>query len=107
MGCASSKGNGPILADPPKWTSETKMTREELKKKREEFWETEPYYGGRPECWAALRQAVEAKDRKSANAIIVGAEMTLPTGVLTESYDALGYKYDIPIYCLREPINLA
>ena len=54
-----------------------------------------------------IRQAVESKDRKSANAIIVSAEMTLPSGMLTESYDALGYKYDVPLYCLREPNNLA
>lgn len=82
------------------------MTREDLKKKRETFWETEPFYGGRAECWQALRQAIEAKDRKTANSIITTAEMTLPNGMLTEAYDALGYKYDVPVYCIRNPSNL-
>eukprot|EP01139_Manchomonas_bermudensis_P000168 Amastigsp_a161_1212.p1 type:complete len:110 gc:universal Amastigsp_a161_1212:357-28(-) len=107
MGCAGSKSTGgPILGDPPKWTAEAPMTRAELKKKRDEYWETEPYYGGRVECWQALRQAIEAPDRKAANAILVSAEMTLPGGLITEAYDHLGYKYEVPIFCVREPTNI-
>jgi len=30
----------------PRWRSEQPLTKEELEQKREQFWDTEPHYGG-------------------------------------------------------------
>jgi len=30
----------------PRWRSEQPLTEEELEQKREQFWDTEPHYGG-------------------------------------------------------------
>ena len=39
-------------------------------------------------------------------AIIDGASITLPHGTLTECYDELGSRYQLPVYCLSSPTNL-
>ncbi|KNC48954.1 ubiquitin domain-containing protein 1 [Thecamonas trahens ATCC 50062] len=109
MGCSQSSAagsSGPLTGVVPKWKSDEPMTKDDLARKREEFWDTAPYYGGNEECWAALKSAVEAPSRSAANDILLAAAITVPSGVLTESYDRLGYKYEIPLYCLKEPSNM-
>eukprot|EP01137_Pigoraptor_chileana_P007790 Opistho-2@53823 len=88
------------------WKSDVLMTRKELQRKRLEFWDTSPAFGGRKEIWDALRAAVETEDRALAQAILDGASISLPTGQLTDAYDELGHKYTIPMYCLSDPSNL-
>ena len=39
-------------------------------------------------------------------AIIDGASISLPHGTLTECYDELGSRYQLPVYCLSSPTNL-
>eukprot|EP00004_Rigifila_ramosa_P015132 TRINITY_DN3504_c0_g1_i1.p1 TRINITY_DN3504_c0_g1~~TRINITY_DN3504_c0_g1_i1.p1 ORF type:complete len:189 (-),score=24.70 TRINITY_DN3504_c0_g1_i1:80-646(-) len=82
------------------------MTRGQLQSKRDEFWETAPTFEGRKEIWQALRAAAESTDLELAQAILDSAEISLPTGVLTESYDQLGNRYSLPLFCLSEPTNL-
>ena len=51
--------------------------------KRDEYWDTAPAFDGRREIWDALRaavQAFESKDFVLAQAIIDGANITLPLG---------------------------
>lgn len=41
-----------------------------------------------------------------AQAIVDGANISLPSGSLLESYDELGSRYEVPVYCLYPPVNL-
>eukprot|EP00960_Hanusia_phi_P073237 767964-Hanusia_phi.AAC.4 len=54
----------------------------------------------------ALRAAAECEDTETAQAIMAAVNVTLPHGNLSVVYDELGNKYDIPPYCLSEPMNL-
>lgn len=45
-------------------------------------------------------------DASRFQAIIDGASISLPHGTLTECYDELGSRYQLPVYCLSSPTNL-
>ncbi|TKS85556.1 Ubiquitin domain-containing protein 1 [Collichthys lucidus] len=108
--------NEPLKKERPKWKSEYPMTEGQLRSKRDEFWDTAPAFDGRKEIWDALRAAAlaaECNDLELAQAIVDGACITLPHGVissssgsLTESYDELGNRYQLPAYTLAPPANL-
>ena len=75
--------NQPLLQEQIVWTSEVPLTEGQLQGKRDTFWETEPTYEGRKEIWDALRAAVEAAEQEDydlAQAILSGANISLPTG---------------------------
>ena len=74
--------NKPLNPDKPKWKSEVPMTTGQLRSKRDEFWETSPAYDGRKEIWDALKAACETDDIALAQAIVDGANISLPTGEL-------------------------
>ncbi|KAM3862952.1 ubiquitin domain-containing protein 1-like [Diretmus argenteus] len=112
-GSARSKKRGarnePLKKERPKWKSEYPMTEGQLRSKRDEFWDTAPAFDGRKEIWDALRAAAlaaECNDLELAQAIVDGACITLPHGSLTESYDELGNRYQLPAYTLDPPLNL-
>ncbi|XP_059586256.1 ubiquitin domain-containing protein 1 [Alligator mississippiensis] len=101
--------NEPLRKERPKWKSDYPMTAGQLRSKRDEFWDTAPAFEGRAEIWDALKAAagaVEASDHGLAQAILDGASITLPHGSLTECYDELGNRYQLPVYCLAPPVNL-
>ncbi|XP_069467673.1 ubiquitin domain-containing protein 1 [Ambystoma mexicanum] len=101
--------NEPLKKDRPKWKSDYPMTDGQLRSKRDEFWDTAPAFEGRKEIWDALKAAayaMEANDLELAQAIVDGASITLPHGSLTECYDELGNRYQLPVYCLAPPVNL-
>uniref|UniRef100_A0A8C5FPX5 DC-UbP/UBTD2 N-terminal domain-containing protein n=1 Tax=Gadus morhua TaxID=8049 RepID=A0A8C5FPX5_GADMO len=101
--------NEPLRREGPPWKSEVPMTEGQLRGKRDEFWDTAPAFDGRKEIWDALRAAalaVEVNDLGLAQAIVDGACITLPHGSLTESYDELGNRYQLPAYTLALPVNL-
>lgn len=50
--------------------------------------------------------AAESLDFQLAQAILDGANISVPNGYLTECYDELGTQYKVPIYCLSYPINI-
>ncbi|KAJ8337641.1 hypothetical protein SKAU_G00366070 [Synaphobranchus kaupii] len=100
--------NQALKREKPKWKSDYPMTDGQLRSKRDEFWDTAPAFEGREEIWDALKaaaQAFESNDHELAQAIIDGASITLPHGALTECYDELGNRYQLPVYCLAPPIN--
>eukprot|EP00271_Cylindrocystis_brebissonii_P017648 TRINITY_DN4658_c2_g2_i2.p1 TRINITY_DN4658_c2_g2~~TRINITY_DN4658_c2_g2_i2.p1 ORF type:complete len:120 (-),score=27.75 TRINITY_DN4658_c2_g2_i2:1010-1369(-) len=115
MGCASSApqtDEGGIPVGPPKklrkpraWKHPTPITRSEIKKMREEFWDTAPHYGGQKEIWDALRAAVEA-DLTLAQAIVDGAGIIVTSDDLSTCYDERGAKYDLPEFVLSDPSNV-
>ncbi|KAA0201455.1 hypothetical protein HAZT_HAZT000476 [Hyalella azteca] len=61
------------------------------------------------EIWDALKAAAtafESEDYGLAQAIVDGANITLPYGGLTDCYDELGTRYQLPVYCLSLPVNV-
>ena len=101
--------NQPLKKDRPKWKSDVPLTEGQLRSKRDEFWDTAPAFDGRKEIWDALKAAAyasESRDFALAQAIIDGACISLPSGSLLDSYDELGNRYQLPVYCISAPINL-
>lgn len=82
------------------------MTVAELDKKRSEYWETAPSYGGRKEMWDAIRAAATQSDVAMQEAIVASAGLFLPNGDLTLVYDERGFRYEIPLFCLSPPSNI-
>ena len=80
--------NQPLNPDKPKWKSDVPLTEGQLRSKRDEFWDTAPAFEGRKEIWDALKEAayqLEAGDYALAQAIVDGANISLPNGMWTES----------------------
>jgi len=101
--------NKPLKHEKIKWKSDIPLTEYQLKRKREEYWDTAPAFEGKAEIWAALKGATEAMENDYydlAQAMLDGAGISLPSGSLVECYDELGTRYSIPVYCLSWPINL-
>jgi hypothetical protein len=91
----------------PVWKSDEIMTLEEIKSKREVFWDTQPHYGGSREIWDALKAVCEAEDMETAKLIIESAGVIMGSTDMTTCYDEKGAKYDLPAYVLSLPTNLA
>ena len=75
--------NQPLHTSPEVWKTEVPWTEGQLRGKRDTFWETAPAYDGRKEIWDALKAACEAVDEEDyglAQAILEGANISLPTG---------------------------
>ncbi|XP_050293396.1 ubiquitin domain-containing protein 2 isoform X2 [Anthonomus grandis grandis] len=92
-----------------RWKSDVPLTEGQLRSKRDEFWDTAPAFEGRKEIWDALRaaaMAAEQRDYELAQAILDGAGVFVPNGYITDCYDQLGQRYQVPIYCLSYPINI-
>ncbi|XP_018012022.1 ubiquitin domain-containing protein 1 [Hyalella azteca] len=92
-----------------RWKSDLPLTEKQIQDKREEFWDTAPAFDGRKEIWDALKAAAtafESEDYGLAQAIVDGANITLPYGGLTDCYDELGTRYQLPVYCLSLPVNV-
>ncbi|CAF1404186.1 unnamed protein product, partial [Rotaria sordida] len=93
----------------PKWKSDVPITENQLRRKREEYWDTAPAFEGRKEIWDALRgacYAIEQNDIDLAQSIINCANISLPRGTLLDCYDELGTRYQLPVYILSSPTNL-
>lgn len=109
------------------WTSRPQLTREEVMRKREEYYDTR--VTGRKEIWNVLRLAVEAMengDMATAQEIINASGITIPTGkqyrrfrldkmllmftgignLIHGAYDELGTRYELPEYCVSVPRNM-
>lgn len=98
--------NQRLIREPVSWSADAPLTAGQLRGLRDTFWETAPSYEGRAEIWDALKaacEAVEGGDYDLAQAIVDGAEITLPRGRLTEAYDELGNRYVVPKYCINRP----
>ena len=75
--------NQALRPEKPKWKSDVPLTEGQLRSKRDEFWDTAPAFEGRKEIWDALKAAayaLEMGDHSLAQAIIDGANITLPHG---------------------------
>ncbi|XP_075803667.1 LOW QUALITY PROTEIN: ubiquitin domain-containing protein 2-like [Microtus pennsylvanicus] len=84
--------NQPLKREKPKWKSDCLMTDGQLRRKRDEFWDTAPAFEGRKEVWNALKAAAHAFESNDHE--------------LARCSDELGNPYQLPVYCLAPPINL-
>ncbi|KAG1659352.1 Ubiquitin domain-containing protein 2 [Nymphon striatum] len=101
--------NQPLKHERIRWKSDVPLTEGQLRSKRDEFWDTAPAFEGRKEIWDALKAAsyaAETCDYTLAQAIVNGASISLPNGTLTDCYDELGNRYQLPVYCLSSAINM-
>lgn len=79
----SSRKNHPLCPEAIRWKSDVPLTEGQLRSKRDEFWDTAPAFDGRKEIWDALRAAAvaaEALDYELAQAILDGANISVPNG---------------------------
>lgn len=101
--------NQPLKNERPKWKSDVPLTEGQLRSKRDEFWDTAPcfeaislnlnsvcfhlltdgfLFQGRKEIWDALKAAAfaaETNDYALAQAIVSGANISLPNGSFRHS----------------------
>lgn len=76
---------------------------EQIKAKREEFWNTR--VEGDAEIWQTLRAAVEEPDSATAEAIVSAVGLTIVNNVITSCYDNTGVRYDIPTFIVNDPLK--
>lgn len=81
----------------------SKIPKEELEKKRNEYWETQ--VEGNTAVWQVLRSACEEPDEETALAMLAAADVRLVNKNLQQAYDSLGAKYDVPIFCINDPVE--
>jgi Ubiquitin-binding domain len=80
----SVRKNHPLCQEVIRWKSDIPLTNGQLRSKRDEFWDTAPAFDGRKEIWDALRAAAtayEACDFELAQAILDGANISVPNGI--------------------------
>lgn len=80
---APPRKNHPLCNETIRWKSDVPLTEGQLRSKRDEFWDTAPAFDGRKEIWDALRAATiaaESLDFQLAQAILDGANISLPNG---------------------------
>lgn len=81
----SVRKNHPLCQEVIRWKSDIPLTNGQLRSKRDEFWDTAPAFDGRKEIWDALRAAAtayEACDFELAQAILDGANVSVPNGMI-------------------------
>eukprot|EP01028_Stygiella_incarcerata_P001845 TRINITY_DN1343_c0_g1_i7.p1 TRINITY_DN1343_c0_g1~~TRINITY_DN1343_c0_g1_i7.p1 ORF type:complete len:129 (+),score=29.90 TRINITY_DN1343_c0_g1_i7:66-452(+) len=76
---------------------------EELRSKRDEFWATQPSYGGSKDIWDTLKAAIEMEDKEFGDVILQTAGIVRPKNDFTEVYDELGFRYEIPSFIYSTP----
>ena len=47
----------------------------------------------------------ETDDRETCNAILEASNIIVPAGSLSAVYDERGFLYNIPDYCLSDPVS--
>ncbi|KFP32006.1 Ubiquitin domain-containing protein 1, partial [Colius striatus] len=99
--------NEPLKKERPKWKSDYPMTDGQLRSKRDEASDTvSPAKVGRqgrlcPFAWGGPFPIWVVRGDAYAQHLVL-----LSPGSLTECYDELGNRYQLPVYCLAPPVNL-
>jgi hypothetical protein len=101
-------GNPELVFSAKAWEKDfPAITSTELKRRREEFWDTR--VEGRKEAWQAIKLACEAGDEGTSLAILDSAGLTpfdMNKPDCCFCYDDHGAKYEVPMYVLRDPANV-
>ena len=80
------------------------IPEEELKRKREAFWGTR--VEGNKQTWNFLKEICEMPPGEETNleAMLQAYDLTPYNNCINVSYDALGGLYEIPNYCIHDPM---
>ena len=80
------------------------ISKEELIKKREAFWGTR--VEGNQQTWNFLKEICEmpSEDDNNLEAMLQAYDLTPYRNCINVSYDALGGLYEIPNYCIHDPM---
>ena len=81
------------------------MGTEELERRRAEFWDTEPHFGGNRLIWDTIKAASET-DLEGAVLMFEAAGVIVANETMTHLYDETGILYVIPPYVYSEPVNV-
>ncbi|WIA12191.1 hypothetical protein OEZ86_003173 [Tetradesmus obliquus] len=90
----------------PRWKSREPLTAAKLQRMRDEFWDTQPHYGGDKAMWDAIKAACQSDDMATSRLILETAGIIVARHDMTVMYDERGVKYELPKYVLCEPSNL-
>ena len=90
----------------PTWKADKPMGRADLERRRAEFWETEPHFGGNGVIWEAIKAAAECQNLENAVLIFEAAGVIVANETMTQLYDETGVLYSIPPYVYSAPANL-
>ena len=85
----------------PAW--QTTLTKEEIDVKIKEFWETR--VEGSLIVWTILQQACSEPDEEKAESLIKTYGLTLNNGLLQQTYDERGYRYDLPPFVINPAVK--
>ena len=104
-------GGEPELVVPSSWRAVPAPTREQLERRRRDFWETR--LSGDAAVWETLRGAMESifADLALAKTIMASAGLKPAAqgedGSRVAVYDTKGALYEVPLFCCRDPVNMA
>ena len=120
MGCGGSTANAPegSRATASAWRLPDRPydaramgrleTREDFARRRDEFWDTVSAYGGRGECWMALRATCEGSlDEDTAREAVLASGIVSWASDLSVSYDESGQRYELPLFVRTTPNEFA
>ena len=71
--------------------------------KIKEFWETR--VEGSPMVWGILQQACNESEPEKAEALLKTYGLTLNNGVIQQTYDDRGYRYDLPPFVINPAVK--
>lgn len=74
-----------------------------VQQQRQEFWDTQPAYGGAKDIWDALKAVCEAPDMETGKVFLEAAEVSVAKPDMTAFYDSRGYLYELPNYVVSDP----
>eukprot|EP01017_Pseudomicrothorax_dubius_P048098 TRINITY_DN8701_c0_g3_i2.p1 TRINITY_DN8701_c0_g3~~TRINITY_DN8701_c0_g3_i2.p1 ORF type:complete len:172 (-),score=26.02 TRINITY_DN8701_c0_g3_i2:328-843(-) len=80
----------------------TTLSKEELQKERERFWETR--IEGNPLIWESLRNICESKQTIGVEEFYQMCSARLTNQSMQLVFDTNGRKYEVPIFCINDPI---
>ncbi|CAD8048750.1 unnamed protein product [Paramecium primaurelia] len=76
----------------------------QIEKLRDIFWETR--VEGRQEIWQILRSIIN-EEEETARFLVQEAELKPIKDSFQHVYDKFGQKYDVPIFCINDPIEFS
>lgn len=79
----------------------SKVSKEELEKKRSEFWETR--IEGCKETWTALKFACQENELSTIIEVLKAAGIKLIKKNIQMCYDEELFRYDLPLFLINEP----
>ena len=81
----------------------TNLTKSEIDSKIQEFWDTR--VDGSPNIWNILKQACELSDPASTEALLKTNNISMPNGLLQQTFDSRNHRYDLPPFVVNPPIS--